>query len=109
MDAHNTNYVTEGKHEVICNPESFANSPSNSSREYSRRSPHTSEWKKKIPEQAEIYPYRGIKRVPISDFSNILESTVVLGLAKPPPNSRSHQTVKVFKRHWTQTSGNMRF
>lgn len=94
MDAHNTNYITVGKREVICNPESFANSPSNSSREYPRRSPHTSERKKKIPEQAEIYPYRGIKQVPISDFSNILESTVVLGLAKLPPNNRSHQTVR---------------
>lgn len=29
MDAHNTNYVTVGKREVICNQESFANSPSN--------------------------------------------------------------------------------
>lgn len=64
MDAHNTNYVTVGKREVMCNPESFANSPSNSSREYSRRSPHTSERKKKIPEQAEIYLYRGIKTNP---------------------------------------------
>lgn len=59
----------------------------------------------KIPEQAGIYPHRGIKQVPISDFSNILESTVVLGLAKPPPNNRSEGP----KRHWTQTSGNMRF